>query len=195
VVSRAQNGAAQGVFFVLGLLALRRYLPYLRPYIGLVAIFGIAQLGSLAASAEIPKVIQYIIDGPITHRQLGQMAPLAALLITIGLSVRVHLPSPHYQASPAAHGDRPARRLLRAPTKHCRLFPRQLAVRAAASEPFPTSPPCGCELWPDQVSLQTIVTFAVVFVLMWTLDWRLASRWSSHAADACSATSHDKFKE
>ncbi|MEA2567036.1 MAG: hypothetical protein QOD49_2213, partial [Actinomycetota bacterium] len=28
----------------MGLLALRRYLPYLRPYVGLVIVFGIAQL-------------------------------------------------------------------------------------------------------------------------------------------------------
>src|ERR1019366_9764168 len=57
----------------------------MRPYIGLVAIFGISQVGSLAASAAIPKVIQYIIDGPITHHQLSQMAPLAGLLVAIGL--------------------------------------------------------------------------------------------------------------
>ena len=69
----------------MGLLALRRYLPYLRPYIGLVAIFAVSQLGSLAAAASIPKVIQYIIDGPIAHHQLGQMLPMATLLVVIGL--------------------------------------------------------------------------------------------------------------
>src|SRR3984893_17274727 len=57
----------------------------MRPYIGLVVIFGLAQLGSLAAAASIPKVIQYIIDGPITHHQLGQLLPMAGLLLLIGM--------------------------------------------------------------------------------------------------------------
>ena len=69
----------------MGLLALKRYVPYLRPYVGLVTIFGLAQLGSLATGASIPKVIQYIIDGPVTHHQLGQMLPLASVLVVIGI--------------------------------------------------------------------------------------------------------------
>jgi len=69
----------------LGLLALRRYVKYMRPYIGLVIIFALSQLGALATAASIPKVIQYIIDGPITHHQLGQLLPMAALLVVIGL--------------------------------------------------------------------------------------------------------------
>ncbi len=69
----------------MGLLALRRYVPYMRPYIGLVVIFALSQLGSLAAAASIPKVIQYIIDGPIAHHQLGQLLPMAGLLLAIGL--------------------------------------------------------------------------------------------------------------
>ena len=70
----------------MGLLALRRYLPYLRPHIRLVVIFGFAQLGSLAAAAAIPKVIQYIIDGPISHHlPLSDMLPMTGLLVAIGL--------------------------------------------------------------------------------------------------------------
>src|SRR5205814_10556092 len=70
----------------LGLFALRRYLPYLRPYTGLVIVFGLAQLGSLAASAAIPKVIEYIIDGPISHHQsLAGLLPMTGLLVAIGL--------------------------------------------------------------------------------------------------------------
>ena len=69
----------------MGLLALRRYLPYLRPYARLVVVFGLAQLGSLATAASIPKVIQYIIDGPIAHHQLSEMAPMASVLVAIGL--------------------------------------------------------------------------------------------------------------
>src|SRR5437879_13040452 len=57
----------------------------MRPYLGLVVVFGVAQLGSLAAAASIPKVIQYIIDGPITHHQLSQLVPMAGLLVLVGL--------------------------------------------------------------------------------------------------------------
>ena len=69
----------------MGLVALRRYIPYLRPYTGLVVVFGLAQLGSLAMSAAIPKVIQYIIDGPIAHHHLDQLMQTAGLLVLIGL--------------------------------------------------------------------------------------------------------------
>ena len=71
----------------MGLLALRRYLPYLRPYVRLVIVFGIAQLGSLAASAAIPKVIQAIIDGPITDGNLAGLWPLGILLAVLGIGV------------------------------------------------------------------------------------------------------------
>jgi len=161
----------------LGLLALRRYLPYLRPYIGLVAIFGVAQLGSLAASAAIPKVIQQIIDGPITHHQIGQMLPMAGLLVAIGLlefvfiylrrnfsgvaSLRMetdlrndfygHLQNLHV----AFHDNWQSGQLL------SRAISDIATVRRFVSFGL---------IW----FLQTIVTFAVVFVLMWTLDWRLA---------------------
>src|SRR6266851_1440764 len=57
----------------------------MRPYIGLVVVFAVSQVGALAAAASIPKVIQYIIDGPITHHQLNQLLPMAGLLVVIGL--------------------------------------------------------------------------------------------------------------
>ena len=69
----------------MGLLALRRYVPYLRPYAGFVLILGLSQLGSLATAASIPKVIQYIIDGPITHHELTHLAQFSGLLVLIGL--------------------------------------------------------------------------------------------------------------
>src|SRR5438552_14119382 len=68
----------------LGLFALRRYVPYLRPYVGLVVVFGLSQLGSLVTAASIPKVIQFIIDGPITEHNLGRLVPMAGLLVVIG---------------------------------------------------------------------------------------------------------------
>jgi ATP-binding cassette, subfamily B, bacterial len=161
----------------LGLLALRRYLPYMRPYVGLVAIFGIAQLGSLAASAAIPKVIQYIIDGPITHHQLSQMLPMASALVAIGLleflfiylrrnysgvaSLRMetdlrndfyaHLQNLHV----AFHDNWQSGQLL------SRAISDIATVRRFVSFGL---------IW----FLQTFVTFVVVFVLMWSLDWRLA---------------------
>src|SRR5260370_7574630 len=57
----------------------------MRPYLGLVAIFGLSQLGSMAAAGSIAKVIQSIIDGPITHHQLDQLLPMAGLLLIMGL--------------------------------------------------------------------------------------------------------------
>src|ERR1700693_2301303 len=149
----------------------------MRPYIGLVAIFGIAQLGSLAASAAIPKVIQYIIDGPITHHLLGQMLPMASVLVTIGLleflfiflrrnysgvaSLRMetdlrndfyaHLQNLHV----AFHDNWQSGQLL------SRAISDIATVRRFVSFGL---------IW----FLQTIVTFAVVFVLMFQLDWKLA---------------------
>src|SRR5207302_4831947 len=48
-----------------------------------MVIFLLAQLGSLAAAASIPKVIQYIIDGPITHHDFGHLVRFAGLLALI----------------------------------------------------------------------------------------------------------------
>src|SRR6202162_1416575 len=149
----------------------------MRPYIGLVAIFGIAQLGSLAASAAIPKVIQYIIDGPITHHLLGQMLPMASVLVTIGLleflfiflrrnysgvaSLRMGTGLrndfyAHPQNLPVAfHDNWQSGQLL------SRAISDIATVRRFVSFGL---------IW----FLQTIVTFAVVFVLMFPLDWRLA---------------------
>src|SRR4030088_2462717 len=57
----------------------------MRPYLGLVIVLGLAQLASLAAAASIPKVIQLIIDGPITHHQLDRLSQMAGLLVLIGV--------------------------------------------------------------------------------------------------------------
>src|SRR2546423_15126393 len=58
---------------------------YLRLYWGLLVTCGLPQLASRAAAAAIPKVIQYIIDEPISHHRLGDIVPPAALLVVIGL--------------------------------------------------------------------------------------------------------------
>ena len=161
----------------MGLLALRRYLPYLRPYWGLVLIFGLAQLGSLAAGASIPKVIQVIIDGPIVHHQVAQMLPLAALLVVLGAfefgfifarrnysgiaSMRMetdlrndfyaHLQNLHV----AFHDNWQSGQLL------SRAISDIVTVRRFVSFGL---------IW----IMQTFVTFAVVFVIMWRYDWELA---------------------
>jgi ATP-binding cassette subfamily B protein len=161
----------------LGLFALRRYVPYLRPYVWLVVVFGLSQLGSLAAAASIPKVIQYIIDGPITHHDLGRLVPAAGLLLLVALvefafiflrrhfsgvaSLRMetdlrndfyaHLQSLHV----AFHDNWQSGQLL------SRAIGDIATVRRFISFGL---------IW----FLQTIVTFIVVFVLMVQLDWLLA---------------------
>ncbi len=161
----------------MGLLALRRYLPYLRPYIGLVVIFGVAQLGSLSASAAIPKVIQSIIDGPITHHQLGQMVPLAGLLVAIGLLEFVFIfLRRNYSGVVSLRMETDLRNDFYAHLQnlhvafHDNWQSGQLLSRAISDIATVRRFVSFGLIW----FLQTIVTFAVVFVLMWTLDWRLA---------------------
>jgi ATP-binding cassette subfamily B protein len=161
----------------LGLLALRRYLPYMRPYIGLVAIFGIAQIGSLAASAAIPKVIQYIIDGPITHHQLGQMVPLASLLVVIGLLEFMFIfLRRNYSGVASLRMETDLRNDFYAHLQnlhvafHDNWQSGQLLSRAISDIATVRRFVAFGLIW----FLQTFVTFAVVFVLMWSLDWRLA---------------------
>lgn len=161
----------------MGLLALRRYLPYLRPYIGLVIVFGVAQLGSLAASAAIPKVIQAIIDGPITHHQLGTMAPMAGLLIAIGVAefIFIYLRR-NYSGVASLRMETDLRNDFYAHLQNLQVAfhdnwqSGQLLSRAVADIATVRRFVSFGLIW----FLQTIVTFAVVFVLMLSLDWQLA---------------------
>jgi ATP-binding cassette subfamily B protein len=173
---RPKNGA-KDCSTALGLLALRRYLPYLKPHVGLVIVFGLAQLGSLATAASIPKIIQLIIDGPVTHHKLNLLVELAGLLVLIGLlefafiylrrnysgvaSLRMetelrndfyaHLQNLHV----AFHDNWQSGQLL------SRAISDIATVRRFVSFGL---------IW----FLQTIVTFVVVVVLMLQLDWKLA---------------------
>jgi ATP-binding cassette subfamily B protein len=61
--------------------ALRRFLPYLRPHARLMAIAVVGCLGSLTAATAIPLAIKAVIDGPIGHRDPGQLLPLGSLLV------------------------------------------------------------------------------------------------------------------
>jgi ATP-binding cassette subfamily B protein len=161
----------------LGLLALRRYLPYLRPYSGLVAVFGLAQLGALAAAASIPKIIQYIIDGPVTHHQLTQLMQMASLLVLIGLLefVFVYLRR-NYSGVVSLRMETDLRNDFYAHLQslqvsfHDNWQSGQLLSRAVSDIATVRRFVSFGLIW----FLQTIVTFAVVFVLMLELDWKLA---------------------
>jgi ATP-binding cassette subfamily B protein len=162
---------------VLGLLALRRYLRYLRPYIGLVVVFGVSQLGSLATSASIPKVIQYIIDEPIAHHELGQMLPMASLLVAIGLLefVFIYLRR-NFSGEASLRMETDLRDDFYAHLQglqvafHDNWQSGQLLSRAIADIATVRRFVSFGLIW----FLQTIVTFVVVFVLMAGLDWQLA---------------------
>ena len=161
----------------MGLLALRRYLPYLRPYVGLVIVFGLAQLGTLAAAASIPKIIQYIIDGPVTHHQLTQLVQMASLLVLIGLLefVFVYLRR-NYSGVVSLHMETDLRNDFYAHLQslqvsfHDNWQSGQLLSRAVSDIATVRRFVSFGLIW----FLQTIVTFAVVFVLMMALDWKVA---------------------
>jgi ATP-binding cassette, subfamily B, bacterial len=161
----------------LGLLALRRYIPYLRPYVGLVVVFGLAQLGSLATAASIPKVIQYIVDGPIAHHQLGQLSQTAAFLVVIGLLefVFIYLRR-NYSGVVSLRMETDLRNDFYAHLQdlqvafHDNWQSGQLLSRAISDIATVRRFVSFGLIW----FLQTIVTFIVVLALMLSLDWQLA---------------------
>ncbi|HEY4913061.1 MAG TPA: ABC transporter ATP-binding protein [Candidatus Dormibacteraeota bacterium] len=161
----------------MGLLALRRYLPYLRPYAALVAVFGLAQLGSLATAASIPKIIQYIIDGPVTHHRLDLLVQTAGLLLLIALAefVFIYLRR-NYSGAVSLRMETDLRDDFYAHLQslqvsfHDNWQSGQLLSRAVSDIATVRRFVSFGLIW----FLQTIVTFAVVFVLMLQLDWKVA---------------------
>jgi len=161
----------------LGLFALRRYIPYMRPYLGLVIVFGLAQLCSLAAAASIPKVIQLIIDGPIAHHQLSQLLPMAGLLVLIGLLefVLVYVRRT-FSGTASLRMETDLRNDFYAHLQdlqvsfHDNWQSGQLLSRAISDIATVRRFVSFGLIW----FLQTVVTSAVVLVLMWSLDWKLA---------------------
>ena len=161
----------------MGLLALRRYVPYMRPYVGLVIVFVVSQLGSLATAASIPKVIQYIIDGPITHHQLSQLVPMAGLLVLIGLLefVFIYLRR-NYSGIASLHMETDLRNDFYAHLQNLQVSfhdnwqSGQLLSRAVADIATVRRFVSFGLIW----FLQIFLTFAVVLVLMLQLDWLLA---------------------
>jgi ATP-binding cassette, subfamily B, bacterial len=161
----------------LGLLSLRRYLPYLRPYLGLIAVFGLSQLGSLATAASIPKIIQYIIDGPVTHHRLDQLVQTSGVLVLIGLLefVFIYLRR-NYSGVVSLRMETDLRNDFYAHLQslqvafHDNWQSGQLLSRAISDIATVRRFVSFGLIW----FLQTIVTSAVVFVLMLQLDWPLA---------------------
>ena len=161
----------------MGLWPLKRYVPYLRPYTGLVVVFGLSQLGSLLAAASIPKVIQYIIDGPITRHDLGQLVPMAAVLVVIGgLEFVLVFLRRHYSGVASLHMETDLRNDFYAHLQNLQVAfhdswqSGQLLSRAISDIVTVRRFLAYGLIW----FLQTIVTFAVVLVLMAQLDWQLA---------------------
>jgi ATP-binding cassette subfamily B protein len=146
-------------------------------YTRLVVVFGLAQLGSLATAASIPKVIQYIIDGPITHNQLDRLVQMAGLLVFIGLLefVFIYLRR-NYSGIASLRMETDLRNDFYAHLQglqvafHDNWQSGQLLSRAISDIATVRRFVSFGLIW----FLQTIVTFAVVFVLMFQLDWRLA---------------------
>jgi ATP-binding cassette, subfamily B, bacterial len=161
----------------LGLLALRRYVPYLRPYVWLVVIFGLSQLGSLAAAASIPKVIQSIIDGPIAHHDLTHLIELSGLLLLVGgVEFGLILVRRYFSGLASFHMETDLRNDFYAHLQslqvsfHDNWQSGQLLSRAIADIATVRRFVSFGLIW----FLQTVVTFIVVFVLMLQLDWQLA---------------------
>jgi len=149
----------------------------MRPYIGLVIVFVVSQLGSLATAASIPKVIQYIIDGPITHHQLSQLVPMAGLLVLIGLLefVFIYLRR-NYSGVASLHMETDLRNDFYAHLQNLQVSfhdnwqSGQLLSRAVADIATVRRFVSFGLIW----FLQIFLTFAVVLVLMLQLDWLLA---------------------
>src|ERR1700716_72745 len=149
----------------------------MRPYLGLVAIFGLAQLGSLAAAASIPKVIQLIIDGPITYHQLDRLSQMAALLVLIGLLefAFIYLRR-NYSGIVSLRMETDLRNDFYAHLQglqvafHDNWHSGQLLSRAISDIATVRRFVSFGLIW----FLQTFVTFAVVVVLMLQIDWKLA---------------------
>ena len=161
----------------MGLFALRRYVPYLRPYVGLVVVFGLSQLGSLVTAASIPKVIQFIIDGPITEHNLGRLVPMAGLLVVIGaLEFVLIVMRRHYSGVASLRMETDLRNDFYAHLQNLQVSfhdnwqSGQLLSRAISDIGTVRRFVSFGLIW----FLQTIVTFVVVFALMLQLDWQLA---------------------
>jgi hypothetical protein len=65
--------------------ALWRVRPYLRPYVRQLATMVVASLAGIGAALAVPLVIRGIVDGPIARGDRGAVAPLALLVLLLGM--------------------------------------------------------------------------------------------------------------
>jgi ATP-binding cassette, subfamily B, bacterial len=145
--------------------------------VGLVVVFAVAQLGSLAAAASIPKVIQLIIDGPITQHDFGHLIQVTGVLVLIaGLEFVLILLRRHFSGVAAFHMETDLRNDFYAHLQslqvsfHDNWQSGQLLSRAVADINTVRRFVSFGLIW----FLQIFVTFAVVLILMAELDWQLA---------------------
>jgi ATP-binding cassette subfamily B protein len=143
----------------------------------MVIVFGLTQVGSLVAAASIPKVIQYIIDGPITHHNLGQLAVMAGVLLAIALvEFTLIFMRRHYSGVASLHMETDLRDDFYAHLQglqvsfHDNWQSGQLLSRAIADIGTVRRFVSFGLIW----FLQTIVTFVLVLVLMLQINWQLA---------------------
>ena len=67
----------------MGLTVIRRYFPYLRPYLRLVLLTVFAGAGAIAAGSAIPQVIKAVIDGPVARHRVDQLLPYIVVLLLL----------------------------------------------------------------------------------------------------------------
>src|SRR5262249_13990608 len=149
----------------------------MRPYLRLVLIFGFSQLAGLAAAASIPKVIQAIIDGPVTHGAPNQLVEMSGLLLAIAaLEFVFILMRRHFAGVPSLGMETDLRygfyaHLQSLPISfHDNWQSGQLLSRAIADISTVRRFVGFGLIWFAQI----FITFAVVLVLMLALDWQLA---------------------
>jgi ATP-binding cassette subfamily B protein len=149
----------------------------MRPYLRLVIVFALSQLGGLAAAASIPKVIQAIIDGPITHADMSRLVEMAGLLLGIAALEFVLIVMRRHFAGVASlsmetdlRNDFYAHLQSLQVSFHDNWQSGQLLSRAVADISTVRRFVGFGLIWFAQI----FITFAVVFVLMLLLDWQLA---------------------
>src|SRR5438309_743039 len=139
--------------------------------------FALSQLGGLAAAASIPKVIQTIIDGPVTHGDPRGLVETAGLLLLIaGIEFALVVARRHYAGVASLSMETDLRNDFYAHLQslqvsfHDSWQSGQLLSRAIADISTVRRFVGFGLIW----FLQIFVTFAVVLVLMMLLDWQLA---------------------
>lgn len=152
-------------------------MPYMRPYLHLVIVFALSQLGGLAAAASIPKVIQAIIDGPIAHGDLRRLVEMAGLLLLIAaLEFALIVTRRHFAGVASLSMETDLRNDFYAHLQslqvsfHDNWQSGQLLSRAVADISTVRRFVGFGLIWFAQI----FITFAVVLVLMLMLDWELA---------------------